>query len=319
MEQVENDRIDPQLDLQRKILFDLYHRKWLSYLSNSQSSTFADFSQRVLYAQSESIANGIIELLNSNHSPRLIFRAFRQVIVMEMDKARPPVLFMLRYTHWLRAVVVIKKMGFVNAIKNQLIYRQTTGSSEKPIGSDQLTGFWCNDLKFNCTLKNKSVTLSPFIVSTTLTKKIVGWALSIKLTDQLAINAFKMALHDGEIFYDKFMIVGSIAFKSRNFKCFCNALDTVGIDLEIVENNDLNLKTETKSLMNELKTLFSLVQINDSDIALKRDTDFEKSEFSKGDSCKREKSTLTAWQTQNMFAQTVQAFNTLVSTKITFK
>lgn len=93
---------------------DLYYNQWPRYLK-LYSEQISDPAERTLYAKSHSLISGVLECKKSKWPMSILFEAFRQIMVSEIDNHREPVFYTHSEPYFLRKINECREEGGIQA------------------------------------------------------------------------------------------------------------------------------------------------------------------------------------------------------------
>jgi len=82
---------------------ELYHNRWPSYLTY-YCNKITDENERILYAKSHSLIKGILDGIKSKWPHKVLYEAYRQLMIEEIDAESQPIFYVLNYHYFLRKI-----------------------------------------------------------------------------------------------------------------------------------------------------------------------------------------------------------------------
>ncbi|MFM7854732.1 MAG: transposase family protein, partial [Flammeovirgaceae bacterium] len=104
----------------KQTLEDLYHNKWPRYLSLYEHR-IKDRDKRILFAKAHSLVNGILTCMKSKWPSRILFEAFRQIMVDEIDGPSEPVFYTFSYVYFLRKLSLCRTKGIPETLVHEMM------------------------------------------------------------------------------------------------------------------------------------------------------------------------------------------------------
>ncbi|MFN7494847.1 MAG: transposase family protein [Cyclobacteriaceae bacterium] len=114
-EMQENINRDLEFQSLKGELEDLYHNRWPTYLK-FYADKIQDEAERILYAKSHVIIDGVIKAHKERWPSKLIYEAYSQVIRSEIDAVREPVFFTVSPVYFWRKISECRKLGIPETI-----------------------------------------------------------------------------------------------------------------------------------------------------------------------------------------------------------
>ncbi len=101
-------------------LEDLYHNQWPRYLKFYKEK-IEDRKRRILFAKSHSIIFGILTCIKSKWPTPMLFEAFRQIMVDEIDSESQPVFHTFSYVYFRRKIVLCRTKGIPETLVHEML------------------------------------------------------------------------------------------------------------------------------------------------------------------------------------------------------
>ncbi|HTH55719.1 MAG TPA: transposase family protein [Cyclobacteriaceae bacterium] len=114
-EMQENINRDVEFKTLRNSLEDLYHNRWPPFLKHYEEKIL-DPEERILYAKSHSVIQGVIDAHRERWASKLIYEAYRQIMCNELDALSEPVFFTVSPVYFWRKIADCKSFGIPNTI-----------------------------------------------------------------------------------------------------------------------------------------------------------------------------------------------------------
>jgi hypothetical protein len=114
-EMQENINRDVEFKNLKDALEDLYHNRWPSFLK-FYLEKIQDQQERILYAKSHAIIDGVIKAQKERWVSKLIYEAYSQVIRSEIDAVKEPVFYTISPVYFWRKISECRKLGIPQTI-----------------------------------------------------------------------------------------------------------------------------------------------------------------------------------------------------------
>lgn len=98
---------------------DLYNNQWPRYLK-FYIEKIQDQAERILFAKAHSLILGILACIKSKWPLKIVFAAYRQIIVDEIDSAREPVFYTFNYVYFLRKLSTCRRKGIPETLVHEM-------------------------------------------------------------------------------------------------------------------------------------------------------------------------------------------------------
>jgi hypothetical protein len=116
-----------QEDINRDIEFknlkltfeDLYNNQWPRYL-NLYVERITNQEERILHAKAHSLLVGILTCIKSKWPLKIVFTAYKQIMVSEIDSSREPVFYTFSYVYFLRKLSTCRRKGIQEALVHEM-------------------------------------------------------------------------------------------------------------------------------------------------------------------------------------------------------
>jgi hypothetical protein len=106
---------------QLKLTFeDLYHNQWPRYLKLYERR-IEDRAKRILFAKAHSLLLGILTCMKSKWPARILFEAYRKIMVDEIDSSTEPVFYTFSYVYFLRKLSSCRRKGIPETLVHEML------------------------------------------------------------------------------------------------------------------------------------------------------------------------------------------------------
>lgn len=106
---------------QLKLTFeDLYHNQWPRYLKLYERR-IEDRAKLILFAKAHSLLHGILTCMKSKWPARILFEAYRKIMVDEIDSSTEPVFYTFSYVYFLRKLSSCRRKGIPETLVHEML------------------------------------------------------------------------------------------------------------------------------------------------------------------------------------------------------
>lgn len=99
---------------------DLYHNQWPRYL-RLYELRIKDRHKQILFAKAHSLLHGILTCMKSKWPGRILFEAYRQIMVEEIDGQSQPVFYTFSYVYFLRKLSLCRTKGIPETLVHEML------------------------------------------------------------------------------------------------------------------------------------------------------------------------------------------------------